>query len=319
MLMGPTACGKTTLAMALHRVLPVDIISVDSAMVYRGMNIGTAKPTPDELASVPHALVDIREPANSYSVAEFCNDAGRAITASIASHRIPLLVGGTMMYFKALLEGLAEMPATDTNVRAEIAATALKQGWPALHRQLLTIDPDYARTIHPNHSQRISRALEVYYTSGKTMSSYRRQHVTAAGAALHERYRIIQIGLLPSDRRALHQCIARRFESMLASGFIAEVESLWRGRGLSAKLPSLRTVGYRQLWQYLNGDYDYDTMVAKGIAATRQLAKRQLTWLRRWPDLHCVTVQSPGDDANIDCQIAKMVDQIVPLLPIEPR
>ena len=318
-LMGPTACGKTALAMALHHLLPVDVISVDSALVYRGMDIGTAKPTAVERAKVPHALVDICDPADSYNVADFCRDAQQAVVDSIAKNRIPLLVGGTMMYFKALLEGLASMPATDVNVRAAIAAEATKQGWPALHRQLSEIDPDYARTIHPNHSQRISRGLEVYHVGGKTMSSYRhQQRMTTTAPVLTERYQVIQIALLPNDRSALHQRIEKRFEIMLTRGFVDEVRLLFQRRDLMAESPSVRTVGYRQVWQYLDADYDYEAMVTKSIAATRQLAKRQLTWLRRWPNLNNLIVELPlNDDFEEGQQIAKIASQILRFLPIK--
>ena len=307
--------------MALHDVLPVDIISVDSALIYRGMNIGTAKPTPAELAKAPHALIDIRDPADSYSVAEFCCDAQQTIADSIANNRIPLLVGGTMMYFKALLDGLADMPATDTKVRTAIAAEAAEQGWPELHRRLLEIDPDYGRTIHPNHSQRISRGLEVYYSSGKTMSSYRhQQHIGNTSPVLNERYQVTQIALLPNDRDVLHQRIAKRFDAMLSLGFIDEVKSLFQRGDLTAELPSIRTVGYRQAWQYLSGENDYDTMVEKSIVATRQLAKRQLTWLRSWPNLNKITMElsSDNNDKNNEelQQVAEAVKKMVRFLPI---
>ena len=318
MLMGPTACGKTALAMALSEILPIDIISVDSALVYRGMDIGTGKPTAAELAKAPHALVDIRDPADSYSVADFCLDARQTIIDSIANDRIPLLVGGTMMYFKALLEGLADMPAANATVREAIFAEAERQGWPALHRQLHDIDPAYANTIHPNHSQRISRGLEVYYISGKTMSNYRhQQYVNSTTPLLQDDYKIIQIALLPSDRSALHQCIEKRFKAMLASGLVDEVQSLFRRPDITAELPSMRTVGYRQVWQYLNAESDYDTMLLKGVAATRQLAKRQLTWLRRWPNLHNVVVELfAGNDDKVSQEIADAIHRIQLFLPI---
>ena len=316
--MGPTACGKTALAMALHEILPIDIISVDSALVYRGMNIGTGKPTAAELAKAPHALVDIRDPVDSYSAADFCLDARQAIIDSVANDRIPLLVGGTMMYFKALLEGLTDMPAADAKVREAILIEAKRRGWPALHRQLHDIDPAYANTIHPNHSQRISRGLEVYYIGGKTMSSYRHQrYVNPTTPLLQDDYQIIQIALLPSDRSALHRCIAKRFETMLTSGLVDEVQSLFQRPDITAELPSMRTVGYRQVWQYLNAESDYDTMLLRGIAATRQLAKRQLTWLRRWPNLHHVMVELfPDNDDKLSRELAETIHRIRLFLPI---
>ncbi len=318
MLMGPTACGKTALAMALYDILPIDIISVDSALVYRDMNIGTGKPTTAELIKAPHALVDIRDPADIYSAADFCLDARQAIIDSIANDRIPLLVGGTMMYFKSLLEGLADMPAANVKVREVIFAEAERRGWPALHRQLHDIDPAYANTIHPNHSQRISRGLEVYYISGKTMSSYRhQQYANPTISLLQDDYDIIQIALLPTDRSALHRRIEKRFETMLADGLIDEVQSLFQRPEITAELPSMRTVGYRQVWQYLNAESDYDTMLLRCIAATRQLAKRQLTWLRRWPNLHHVMVELfPDNDDKLSRELAETIHRIRLFLPI---
>lgn len=278
-LMGPTASGKTDLAMALCERFPMDIISVDSALVYRGMDIGTAKPTAAELAVAPHRLIDIRDPLETYSAAEFRRDALAAMAEITAAGRIPLLVGGTMLYFKALLGGLAEMPAADAAVRAEIEASARASGWPHVHRQLAEVDPASAQRIHPNHSQRIERALEVFRVSGVTMTEWHRRQ-----SAQRPPYRFLQMAISPADRQVLHRRIARRFDLMLDSGFIAEVERL-RGRGdIHADLPSMRAVGYRQVWHYLDGGYDHTAMVEKGVIATRQLAKRQLTWLRGWDD-----------------------------------
>ncbi|WP_345549366.1 tRNA (adenosine(37)-N6)-dimethylallyltransferase MiaA [Microbulbifer aestuariivivens] len=280
--MGPTASGKTDLAMALADRLPVDLISVDSALVYRGLDIGSAKPSPQELARYPHRLIDICEPTESYSAGQFRRDALQAMDESAAAGRIPLLVGGTMLYFRALLEGLAELPAADPAVRAEIEARAQKEGWPALHRELAAVDPELAAELHPNHSVRIERGLEVYRLTGRPLSALRREQ---ARDSVVERYNLRQLALVPGDRALLHQRIALRFRRMLEAGFIDEVRAL-RARGdLHEGLPAIRAVGYRQVWQYLDGRLDYEAMVEAGIAATRQLAKRQLTWLRRWPDL----------------------------------
>lgn len=290
--MGPTASGKTDLAIALSQQRPVDIISVDSALIYRGMDIGTAKPTAAELAIAPHALIDICDPQATYSVADFCRDAQQKIDNSHQANRIPVLVGGTMMYFNALLKGLADMPATDETMRATIEEEARNKGWPALHNELAAVDPESANSIHPNHSQRIARALAVYRLSGKTMSAYRadqaRQSSTVKTFA--QQYRVMQYALLPIDRQRLHQRIERRFQLMLDNGFEDEVRSLYQRGDLHLNLPSMRSVGYRQMWEYLAGDCDYTTMVSKGVAATRQLAKRQLTWLRGWDDLQCCDV-----------------------------
>jgi tRNA dimethylallyltransferase len=271
-LMGPTASGKTDLAIALRQHLPVELISVDSALVYRGMDIGSAKPSAQEQALAPHRLIDIRDPAEPYSVADFLVDAEREIAAIHAQGRIPLLVGGTMLYFRALLDGLAEMPAADAGVRAQIEREAEEFGWPHIHAHLALVDPETAAEIHPNHSQRVSRALEVYRVSGKTMAQLREvQRQPSAQQSFCERYNVCQIAIAPRDRVILHQRIANRFEKMLASGFVDEVD-----------LPAIRAVGYRQVWDYLDGRLNYSEMIERGIIATRQLAKRQSTWLRGW-------------------------------------
>ena len=282
-LMGPTASGKTHLAIELAQCLPVDIVSVDSALVYRGMDIGTAKPTPAEQAMAPHRLIDICDPAEPYSVADFYRDVRIEIQQIVAAGRTPLLVGGTMMYFKTLLDGLSAMPASEPLIREQINREAAEKGWPELHRELKAIDPDYAAELHPNHSQRIGRALELYRLSGKTMSHYRESQ--ASDRWFMEDYRPLQIGLIPPDRSVLHQRIEKRFLTMLEQGFVDEVRALRDRADLHSDLPAIRAVGYRQVWDYLAGDYDYTAMIAKGVAATRQLAKRQLTWLRGWPDL----------------------------------
>ena len=288
-LMGPTASGKTDLAIDLCERLPCDIISVDSALVYRGMDIGTAKPSADELARAPHRLIDIHDPAEAYSAADFREDALGAMTQIVASGRTPLLVGGTMLYFKALLEGLAQMPPADAAVRGQIERDALEHGWPYVHGQLAEVDPEAAAQIHPNHSQRISRALEVFRVSGVPMSRLHRQQ-----QAQSLPYRFLQLAIAPQDRGVLHARIALRFQKMVEQGLIEEVRAL-RARGdLHPDLPSMRSVGYRQVWQYLEGEFDRETMVERGIIATRQLAKRQFTWLRGWPDLNWLVTDGSG-------------------------
>jgi tRNA dimethylallyltransferase len=296
-LMGPTAAGKTDLAIALHERMNADIISVDSALIYRGMDIGTAKPTAEELRRAPHRLIDICDPAEAYSAADFSRDARAAITEIVAAGRTPLLVGGTMLYFKALLEGLSPMPPSDPQIRAAIEAEAQARGWPALHAQLEEVDPVCAARLHPNHSQRISRALEVYRISGKPMSAWQ----TGEGDGLLESYRWIQIAVAPQERTVLHQRIARRFDKMLELGFIEEVATLYRRGDLHEDMPSIRAVGYRQVWQYLAGECDKATMRERGIAATRQLAKRQLTWLRGWHGLSWVnTLDAQGQPLGFE-------------------
>jgi len=289
--MGPTAAGKTDLAIELARALPCDLISVDSALVYRGMDIGTAKPSAELLESYPHGLIDIRDPSQSYSAAEFVDDALAAMAQSTAAGRIPLLVGGTMLYFKALIEGLADMPAADAGVRAALEAQAKAEGLAVLHRQLAEIDPQSAARIHPNDPQRLVRALEVFLVSGISMTEHRaRQSAQKAGGSTPDRgvlpYTVAQLSIAPAQRQVLHQRIEQRFVQMVEQGFVEEVESL-RGRpDLHADLPSMRAVGYRQVWCHLDGDYSAQEMVQRGVIATRQLAKRQLTWLRGWEGVH---------------------------------
>lgn len=277
-LMGPTGAGKTALAFRLFEQLPVDIVSVDAAQVYRGLDIGTAKPTPAELARVPHRLIDIRDPADPYSAAQFCEDALREM-AQIAAHgRIPLLVGGTMFYFRALERGLSALPTADTAVRARLSAEAAQIGWPALHARLAARDPASALRIERHDAQRIQRALEIIELTGATPSELNRAergHVFP--------YRAIKLALAPHARSVLHERIAARFRDMLARGLIAEVELLQRRGDLTLELPAVRTVGYRQVWQYLTGLLNYNEMSERAIFATRQLAKRQLTWLRHDP------------------------------------
>lgn len=281
-LMGPTASGKTDLAIALRDHLPVELISVDSALVYRDLNIGSAKPTAEELAAAPHKLIDIRDPSEPYSAADFCTGAEREISAIHAQGKIPLLVGGTMLYFKALLDGLAEMPEADANVRAQIERDAEDFGWPYVHQQLTEIDPETAAEIHPNHSQRLSRALEVYRVSGKTMSELRREQTQSQREAFCDRFNIVQIAIAPRDRSVLHQRIENRFHKMVAAGLVDEVKRLYERGDLHVDLPAIRAVGYRQVWDYLDGQLTHEEMIERGIIATRQLAKRQFTWLRGW-------------------------------------
>ncbi|TCP95722.1 tRNA dimethylallyltransferase [Cricetibacter osteomyelitidis] len=275
-LMGPTASGKTDLAIWLRQHLPVEIISVDSALIYKGMDIGTAKPSKAELALVPHRLIDIKDPAESYSAMEFRNDALREMADITAQGKIPLLVGGTMLYYKALLEGLSPLPQAKAEVRSEIEKKAALIGWPAMHEILIKIDPVSAQRINPNDSQRINRALEVFYISGKTLTKLTEQK----GEPLP--YNILQFAIAPQDRAVLHERIALRFHKMIEQGFQQEVEKLYQRGDLNPNLPSIRCVGYRQMWEYLNGEVDFNEMIFKGIAATRQLAKRQITWLRGW-------------------------------------
>ncbi|WP_166357884.1 tRNA (adenosine(37)-N6)-dimethylallyltransferase MiaA [Pseudomonas akapageensis] len=289
-LMGPTASGKTDLAIELSKVLPCELISVDSALVYRGMDIGTAKPSKDILARHPHYLIDILDPAQSYSAADFRTDALAAMAEITARGNIPLLVGGTMLYFKALLEGLADMPPADPQVRAELEAEAQRLGWLALHEQLAAVDPVSAARIHPNDPQRLIRALEVYRVSGMSMTSHRERQSAqsaVAGASGHGQlpYTVANLAIAPTDRRVLHDRIALRFEQMLEQGFVDEVRSLRARSDLHAGLPSIRAVGYRQVWDYLDGKLTSSEMQERGIIATRQLAKRQFTWLRSWADL----------------------------------
>ncbi|QKF51074.1 tRNA (adenosine(37)-N6)-dimethylallyltransferase MiaA [Pseudomonas graminis] len=290
-LMGPTAAGKTDLAIELTKVLPCELISVDSALVYRGMDIGTAKPSKALLDAYPHRLIDILDPSQSYSAADFRTDALQAMAEITARGKIPLLVGGTMLYFKALLEGLADMPAADAEVRAQIEAQAASQGWQALHDELASIDPVSAARIHPNDPQRLVRALEVFRVSGMSMTAHREQQsaqsAQASASGRHQLpYTVANLAIAPTDRKVLHDRIAVRFRRMLDEGFVEEVVAL-RSRGdLHSNLPSIRAVGYRQVWDHLDGKLTRDEMQERGIIATRQLAKRQFTWLRSWQDLH---------------------------------
>ncbi len=274
-LMGPTASGKTGVAVDLVQRLPCEIISVDSALVYRGMDIGTAKPDAATLAAAPHHLIDIIDPTLSYSAAQFRQDALRLMAEIAARGRIPLLAGGTMLYFKALRQGLNDLPPADPATRASIDAMAAESGWPAVHAELARLDPATAARLNPADAQRIQRALEVCTLTGQTMSS-----LLEKDAAADLPYNVHALALLPGDRAVLHQRIAQRFDAMLAQGLVDEVEQLRRNNELDLSMTSMRCVGYRQAWQYLDGEFDLPALREKGIAATRQLAKRQLTWLR---------------------------------------
>jgi len=298
-IMGPTASGKTALAMGLQDNLPVDIISVDSALIYKGMDIGTAKPTPEELQQYPHQLINLIDAAQSYSVSDFCVDALKAIKHSHANHRIPVLVGGTMMYFKSLIEGISPLPAANSDIRLTIEQQAAEQGWDKLHQELTIIDPVSAARIHKNDPQRLSRALEVFRLTGKTLTDLTKiKGETLSG-------NVIQLALAPSDRSILHNSIELRFNQMIANGFEQEVITLKSRKDLHLDLPSMRCVGYRQMWQYLDGEFDHKEMIFRGVCATRQLAKRQLTWLRSWQS---VTHLLMGDANNLQ-QIISMVNK----------
>jgi tRNA dimethylallyltransferase len=281
-LLGPTASGKTAAALALAARRPVEIISVDSALVYREMDIGTAKPTVEEQALARHHLIDIVDPADAYSAAEFRTDTLRLVSEISARGRMPLLVGGTMLYYKALTHGLNDLPTADPEVRAALDAEALRDGWPALHARLAVVDAVTAARLAPNDSQRIQRALEVFTLAGQPMSALLAAPAPTDDAALP--WRFVPVALEPSDRGVLHARIAARFDAMLAGGLVDEVERL-RARGdLHPGLPSMRCVGYRQVWEYLDRIVDFSTMRDKGVFATRQLCKRQLTWLRSMPE-----------------------------------
>ena len=278
LIMGPTAAGKTDLAIALARRLNGEIVSVDSGQVYRGMDIGTAKPSREIRARIPHHLIDILDPSQSYSAGRFRSDALALIEAIAHRNRLPILVGGTMLYFHALLRGIAPMPEADPEVRERINAEASRHGWAALHRRLAAVDPRAAARIHPNDPQRIQRALEVYYLTGKPLSAWWR---TTTG---EPPFRPVKVALAPRDRAQLHRRIEHRFRAMLEAGLVAEVEALYRRGDLHPGLPAIRSVGYRQVWGWLAGEYDHATMIEKAVVATRRLAKRQLTWLRREPE-----------------------------------
>lgn len=287
-LMGPTASGKTALALELVKHYPCDIISVDSALIYKDMDIGTAKPDAALLAQAPHRLIDLIDPAEAYSAATFRRDALREMADITAAGRIPLLVGGTMMYFKFLRDDSADLPEADESLRAQLLEDGLRDGWPAMHARLAEVDPEAARRLKPMDSQRIQRALEVYLVSGKTLTEHWAEQQSESLP-----YQVVNLAVCPPDRKRLHQRIEQRFRDMLGQNFVSEVQALRERGDLHKNLPSMRCVGYRQVWDYLDGEYGYDEMVEKGIAATRQLAKRQITWLRSWPDLHWLDTDDP--------------------------
>lgn len=304
-LMGPTASGKTGAAVALYADLPVELISVDSALVYRDMDIGTAKPDRATLEKAPHHLVDIISPVEAYSAANFRTDALRLMAEISARGKIPLLVGGTMLYFKALQEGLSRLPEADQDVRNEIEQEAARLGWPAMHARLAEVDPASSARLQPNDVQRIERALEVYRISGKTMTEL---HAASAGEKLP--YRLLKIALVPGERKVLHERIALRFDQMLADGFINEVKTLLaKYPTLTADSTSMRCVGYRQALEFLAGQYDKNELRDRGIFATRQLAKRQLTWLRSMDDIVELDCLNSGLNALVAAQIKRFMQQ----------
>ena len=275
-IMGPTASGKTGLALDIAAKVDSEVISVDSALVYKGMDIGTAKPTQEEQAGVVHHLIDIIDPAQSYSVSQFVNDTNALIGDILARGKVPILAGGTMMYFNALINGISPLPKSDETIRDEITQQAQRLGWSKLHDELRGVDPISGERIHPNDPQRITRALEVYRSTGKTLTHWQQQEGEKCP------YNIAQFAIAPADRAVLHERIATRFDLMLEQGFENEVVKLYERSDLHEDLPSIRSVGYRQMWQYLDGQLSYAEMRERGIIATRQLAKRQLTWLRGW-------------------------------------
>ena len=301
-IMGPTASGKTAAALAIAERLPCEIISVDSALVYRGMDIGTAKPTREELAAVPHHLIDIIDPLDAYSVAQFRNDTLRLVAEISARGKLPLLVGGTMLYYKGLQDGLDELPQADLAVRAALDEEAGRIGWPAMHAKLALIDPPTAARLKPADSQRIQRALEIHALSGKPMSE-----LLAQREQEELPFELASYALEPSERAWLHERIARRFDLMLEQGFLDEVKAL-RARGdLHPALPSMRCVGYRQAWEYLDGQIDYAAMRETGVIATRQLCKRQLTWLRSMPERIVVDCCAPDAAQQLMDQVLAKV------------
>lgn len=305
--MGPTASGKTDVAVHLVKHLPVEIISVDSVLIYKEMNIGSAKPDAETLAIAPHRLIDFLDPSQPYSVAEFRRDALQAMDEITRKGKIPLLVGGTMLYYRALLYGLSSLPAADESVRQKLEAQADEIGWQAMHEKLQLVDPEAAAKIHPNDPQRIQRALEVHAITGEPLSLLQQQHRSENSLP----YNVTKLIINPKNRAVLHRRIEQRFHKMLASGFIDEVKTLYERGDLDINMPSMRAVGYRQVWEYLNGQRDYQSMVDRGIVVTRQLAKRQLTWLRNeenaiWLD----SQQMESHSANIFNQALKFVESI---------
>jgi tRNA dimethylallyltransferase len=304
LLMGPTASGKTALALEIAQRFAVEIVSVDSAQVYRHMNVGTAKPTAAERAAVPHHLIDVIDPDQSYSAAQFRSDAARLMRDIAGRGRVPLLVGGTMLYFKALREGLSNLPQADAAVRAAIEAEAREKGWPALHAELARIDAPTAARLKPGDAQRIQRALEVFRITGKPLSALQGARVPAEAE-----YRFLPMALVPAERAALHQRIERRFDAMLAAGLVDELVALRGKFALAPALPSMRCVGYRQAWEHLEGAYDRAGLRDRGIYATRQLAKRQLTWLRAMPEPKVFDCFAPDLGAQVMRDLARQISE----------
>ncbi len=300
LILGPTGAGKTDLALRLAERHPIEIVSVDSAMVYRGMDIGTGKPPPEVLRAVPHHLVDILDPAQAYSAGQFVRDAHRAIDEIRARGKLPLLVGGTMLYFRALRRGLAEMPQANAEVRRDIDTQAAERGWPAMHAELAAIDAQAAARIRPQDAQRIQRALEVYRLTGKTLSEL---HASQAPTSDLD---FIAYAWVPADRDRLYAAIERRFHAMMAAGLLEEVRRLQQRADLHADLPSMRSVGYRQLWEHLRGRDTLDSAVQRAIFATRHLARRQLIWMRAEPDLTWLDALESSADAHMDDAIARL-------------
>ncbi len=303
-LMGPTAAGKTELALSLCRRFPFEIVSVDSALVYRGMDIGTAKPDKATLARTPHRLVDIRDPEDSYSAGDFVRDAGAAIEDIGRKGRIPLLAGGTMLYFRALMSGIAELPKASAEVRASIDREAAELGWPALHARLGEVDPEAAERISPNDRQRVQRALEVFMETGEPLTVLQRQNARPENAV-----RFVRVALNPADRAALHARIERRLGDMVDAGFVDEVAALMQRPRLTRDSPAMRAVGYRQYWSHLAGEYDADEAFRRALYATRQLAKRQITWLRKEADLLTVDPLEGGTIGAISAHLAERIDR----------
>ena len=297
MLLGPTAAGKTATAMALAELTPCHLISMDSAMVYRGMDIGTAKPDAATLRQYPHALIDICDPAETYSAAAFVEDADAEVVAARRAGKLPVLVGGAMLYARAFRDGLAELPQASEAIRAAISARAAAVGWAALHERLARVDPEAAAAIHPNNPQRLQRALEVHESTGRPISAFWREQAHR-GVQNRLGEPVLSFAVMPDDRSRLHRRIAERFDAMLEAGFADEVRALRQRGDLHPGLPSMRAVGYRQMWHHLDGNHDADEMRDRAIAATRQLAKKQFTWLRKWPGLTPLDWQDPMDAAR---------------------
>jgi tRNA dimethylallyltransferase len=303
-LLGPTASGKTDLALALASRFPVEIVSVDSAQVYRGMDIGTAKPDAATLARFPHHLIDLIDPTEAYSAARFCRDAQAAIGAVHARGAVPLLTGGTMLYARALMQGLSSLPPADPAVREQLESRAREIGWPGMHALLAIHDPATAARLKPNDAQRIQRALEVWQLTGSPLSALQ----TMADSPVQFPYRSLLLGLMPAERAQLHQRIATRFTQMLSRGLVDELEALRRGFALTPEMPSMRCVGYRQAWEFLDGRSNWRSLTEKGIAATRQLAKRQMTWLRSMPAVEPVDSLAADARAAIEARCGEFLE-----------